>query len=516
MSSAGAPAPSRARGPGSGLTAGDWKAVETRGMDPADVEAQLALLAEPPGFARLDRPCTVGDGIEKIAEEREEELVALAEQAAAAARLARFVPASGAATRMFDALAKALAGPAGPAPEAVRRLLDALPRFAFRCDLEKAAATGGIDRAHLVAGGDWKAVVRLLLDDPGLGYASTPKGLLLFHAYRDRPRTSFEEHLREGSAHVKAADGTCRLHFTVSPEHLERFSRALSDLRPSVEAEVGGRLDVGFSTQDPTTDTIAVDLEGTPFRTDEGELLFRPGGHGALLRNLQAQAGDLVAVKNIDNILPEHLRAVSVRWKKLLTGVLVEAQAQSRRLVRALREGPVDEAVLARAATLALRLGQVVTSRRPDELAALLDRPLRVCGMVRNEGEPGGGPFWVLDEHGVPSPQIVESSQIDPGEPGQQAILRCATHFNPVDLVCALRDADGRPYDLERFVDPRAVFVSRKSHQGRPLLALERPGLWNGAMARWSTLFVEVPGATFAPVKTVFDLLRPEHQPQDG
>lgn len=499
-----------------GLTAEDREAVGARGMDPADVEAQLALLAEPPGFARLERPCTVGDGIERVAEEREGELIALAEQAADAGRLTRFVPASGAATRMFDALSRALGGPDEPAPDAARRLLAALPRFAFRSDLEKAAATAGLNLAHLVTRDDWKAVVRLLLEEPGLGYSSTPKGLLLFHSYLDRPRSSFEEHLREGAAHVTASDGTCRLHFTVSPEHIERFSSVLEALRPSLEAELGCRLDVGFSTQDPTTDTIAGSLEGRPFRTDEGELLFRPGGHGALLHNLQALGGDIVVVKNIDNILPEHLRPVSVRWKQLLTGLLVEVQAQALCLLRALRAAAVDEAILARAATLAQRLGHTVTSHRPEELAALLDRPLRACGMVRNEGEPGGGPFWVLDEHMVPSPQIVEGSQIDPDDPGQQAILHRATHFNPVDLVCAVRDPDGRPFDLARFVDPRAVFVSRKSHQGRPLLALERPGLWNGAMARWSTLFVEVPGTTFAPVKTVFDLLRPEHQPEGG
>ncbi|HPW56291.1 MAG: DUF4301 family protein [Thermoanaerobaculaceae bacterium] len=497
------------------LTATDRKAVEARGMDAAAVEEQLALLAEPPGFARLERPCTVGDGIEQIPEEREAVLVALAEQAAASGRLSRFVPASGAATRMFDAVSRVLAGPAEPTPEAARLLLDSLPRFAFWSDLEKAAAMAGIDVAHPRVGA-WREVIRLLLGEPGLAYASTPKGLLLFHAYPGRSRTPFEEHLREGAAHVTAGDGTCRLFFTVSPEHLERFSRVLDALRPSLEAELGCRLEVGFSTQDPATDTIAGSLEGEPFRTAEGELLFRPGGHGALLRNLQGLAGDLVVIKNIDNILPEHLRWVSVRWKKLLTGLLVEVQQQIQRLTAALRARPDDVAVLAEAGALARRLGHTIAEPQPAVLAALLDRPLRVCGMVRNQGEPGGGPFWTRDEHGIARPQIVEGSQIDPDDPGQRAILRRATHFNPVDLVCALRDPHGRPYDLTRFVDPRAVFVSRKSHQGRPLLALERPGLWNGAMARWSTLFVEVPVATFAPVKTLFDLLRPEHQPLDG
>lgn len=484
-------------------------------MDPADVEVQLELFANPPGFARLQRPCTAGDGIELVSHEREPRLVRLAEEAARQGRITRFVPASGAASRMFDALSRALGEPDEPVPEAARRLLDELSRFAFHEELAAAASGAGANLEALRAHGDWRPVIRLLLDEPGLGYGQMPKGLLLFHACPGEPRTAFEEHLREGAAHAAAADGTCRLHFTVSPEHRERFAGKLEALRPTLEQELACRLQVGFSTQDPATDTIAVDPEGRPFRTDEGGLLFRPGGHGALLHNLQVLGGDLVAIKNVDNILPEHRRALAVRWKKLLTGVLVEVQASARSLVHALREGPADESVCVRAAALARRLGHTSPSTQPQDLVSLLDRPIRVCGMVRNQGEPGGGPFWTLDERGVASPQIVEGSQIDPGDAGQQAILRGATHFNPVDLVCGVRNADGRPFDLARFVDPRAVFIASKSHQGRPLLALERPGLWNGAMARWSTVFVEVPGASFAPVKTVFDFLRTEHLPPD-
>ncbi|MCU0292194.1 MAG: DUF4301 family protein [Thermoanaerobaculaceae bacterium] len=481
-------------------------------MDCADVEAQLELFANPPGFARLDRPCTVGDGIEIIPPERQHELVRLAEEAAASGRLTRFVPASGAASRMFDALSKALGEPDEPVPEAACRLLDELSRFAFHCELSAAASSAGIDLARLRAGGGWKPVTRLILEEPGLGYAGLPKGLLLFHDYSGRPRTSFEEHLREGAAHVSTAGGVCRLHFTVSPEHRERFTGRLEALRPTLERELSCRLEVGFSTQDPSTDTIAVDTQGRPFRTDEGGLLFRPGGHGALLHNLQALQGDLVVIKNIDNILPEHRRSLAIHWKKLLTGVLVEVQRRAWHLLGALRDGSDDRRVRDDAVALVRRLGHPAP-RTTQELVSMLDRPMRVCGMVRNEGEPGGGPFWTLDERGLATPQIVEGSQIDPSEAGQQAILRGATHFNPVDLVCGVRGADDTSFDLTRFVDPRAVFISPKTHQGRPLLALERPGLWNGAMARWSTVFVEVPGATFAPVKTVFDLLRPEHQP---
>ncbi|HPC84500.1 MAG TPA: DUF4301 family protein [Thermoanaerobaculaceae bacterium] len=501
---------------GTGLTDADWRLIELRGMDAADVAAQLELLASPPGFARLVRPCTVGDGIEQITPGSEHALLRFAEEAAAAGRITRFVPASGAATRMFDALLQALLSPRDPVPPAARALLGELHRFAFVAELAAAARAEGRDLEQLRAAGDWPEVVRLLLDEPGIGYGALPKGLLLFHSYPGGPRTAFEEHLREAAAHVASRDGVCALHFTASAEHRARFAGLLERLRPSIETELGCRFEVAFSVQHPGTDTLAADLEGRPFRTDDGSLLFRPGGHGALLRNLAELGADLVVIKNIDNILPEHRRPPAVHWKKLLTGVLVDLQQQVRQALADLRSPSPAGDACERAAALARRLGHAVPPVRtsPAALASLLDRPIRVCGMVRNEGEPGGGPFWVAGEGDEVRPQIVEGSQVDPGDPEQQAILRRATHFNPVDLVCAVRDAAGRPYDLARFVDPRAVLVTTKSHQGRPLRALERPGLWNGAMARWSTLFVEVPPFTFAPVKTVFDLLRPEHQPQ--
>lgn len=504
---------------GVGLTDADWRQIEARGMEPADVAAQLELLANPPGFARLHRPCTVGDGIEQVPPTREADLLQLAEDAAAAGRITRFVPASGAATRMFDALLQALLSPRDPMPAPAQRLLTELHRFAFHAELAAAAQDEGRDLAQLSASGDWPEVLRLLLDDPGIGYGALPKGLLLFHTYPSGPRTAFEEHLREAAAHIASRDGTCSLHFTASPEHLERFARLLECVRPCLEAELRCRFEVGFSVQHPGTDTLAIDLEGHPFRTDDGGVLFRPGGHGALLRNLAELQADIVVIKNIDNILPEHQRGVAVHWKKLLTGVLAEVQRQVWQALAELRSPDSPRDACRKAAALARRLGHTVApeaTANPSALISLLDRPLRVCGMVRNEGEPGGGPFWVVGERDDVRPQIVEGSQVDPEDSEQQAILRRATHFNPVDLVCAVRDATGRPYDLTRFVDPRSVLVASKSHQGRPLRALERPGLWNGAMARWSTLFVEVPPSTFAPVKTVFDLLRPEHQPEGG
>jgi len=300
-----------------------------------------------------------------------------------------------------------------------------------------------------------------------------PKALVPFHHGPGGARTPVDEHLEEAIETVRDARGVCRVHFTVAPEWRGPFKAALHAMTPPLEAVSGAELQVTFSSQDPSTDTLAVDEENNPFRREDGSLLFRPGGHGALLPNLEATWGDVVFVKNIDNVQPRSRAAETILWKKLLAGLLVETLE---------------------------RLGDP-------------GRPVRVCGVVRNEGEPGGGPFWVAGPDGAPSLQIVEASQVDHSDADQKAIWQSSTHFNPVDLVCALRAPDGTPWNLDRFVDPDTVFIARKSKDGRVLMALERPGLWNGAMSRWHTVLVEVPIGTFTPVKSVFDLLRPEHQP---
>ena len=397
---------------------------------------QLALLRNPPAPPRLARAATVGDGVLRLEERDHSELLELADEAAWAGRLTKFVPASGAASRMFAFLLEG----GGETPEK-RRFFESVDAFAFAGDLDRLAAT--------------------------------PKGLLPFHRYPEGGRTAFEEHLFEAAGTVRDASGLCRVHFTVSPEHRRAFEEKLAEVRPRVERTTGARFDVSFSEQAPSTDTIAAGPDGSPFRTPEGALLFRPGGHGALLANLGDVAragGDVVLVKNVDNVVPDARRSPTLLWKRLLTGFLVKLERESRR-----------------------------------------ERPIRVCGVVRNEGEPGGGPFWVSGPGGE-SLQIVESAQVDLEDPSQAAIWKTATHFNPVDLACSLRDAAGRAHDLSRFVDENAVFIAGKTHEGKPLKALERPGLWNGAMAFWETVFVEVPKETFAPVKTVLDLLRPEHR----
>jgi hypothetical protein len=418
------------------LTSADRAAIESHGLTEAEVARQLALFREPPAPQRLARAATAGDGVVRLEEREHAELLALADGAARAGRLTKFVPASGAASRMFAFLR----ADGAETPEK-RRFSESLDAFAFSGDLDR--------------------------------LASTPKGLLPFHRYAEESRTAFEEHLFEAAATVRDAAGLCRVHFTVSPEHRGAFEAKLAEVRPRVERATGARFDVSFSEQAPSTDTIAGGADGGPFRTASGALLFRPGGHGALLKNLGDVAragGDVVLVKNIDNVVPDARRGPTLLWKRLLVGLLVRLEGQSRR-----------------------------------------ERPIRVCGVVRNEGEPGGGPFWVSGPAGE-SLQIVESAQVDLKDASQAAIWKTATHFNPVDLACSLRDAAGRPHDLSGFVDENAVFIAEKTHEGKPLKALERPGLWNGAMAFWETVFVEVPRETFSPVKSVLDLLRPEHR----
>jgi hypothetical protein len=528
----------------------DLQQMERLGLAPEEALRHVELFRNPPPYTRVLRPCTLGDGIRAIAAEDEPELTARFDEAAAAGRIHKFVPASGAASRMFQPLLEHLehlertAGPAAglhgsrgggapPLPADVRTFFDELRRFAFFEELAAAAAARGVhlplsSPASAAGSGDLppadrRIVLACLLTAEGLGYAERPKGLILFHRYPDGPRTPFEEHLVEAADYARDRDGVCRLHFTASPRHEADFRSLLATRGAALERRLGCRFEVGFSHQRRSTHTLAVDPEHRPFRLADGSLLFRPGGHGALLDNLQQLADDgagVVLLKNIDNVVPDRLKPGLTRWKKLLGGVLVAYRERASRLLEGLEAVLPDEELIDEAARfvereLARRLPAAFAAASPAEqrrlVVAALDRPLRVAGVVRNTGEPGGGPFWVEGTGGEVSLQIVEKSQIGP-EPDQQAALAASTHFNPVDMACALHDRAGRPYDLASYLDPATVFIAAKSHEGRPLKALERPGLWNGAMAGWNTVFVEVPNFTFAPVKTVLDLLRPEHQ----
>ena len=511
----------------------DRKQMAGLGIDPEEAARQVELLRNPPPATRVDRPCRPGDGIRVLPEASHAELVEHFDLAATAGQVAKLVPASGAASRMFRSLIACLGGERpGEKDEAdeVETFFANLERFAFIDALRDAMAKHGLDLDERLRAGDRESVLEHLLTERGLGYAELPKGLVMFHRYRLEPRggrTAFEEHLVEAVDSVRDDRGTCRLHVTVSPQHESAFRTLLLEVRRPLEQRYGVELAVSFSSQSRSTDTLAVDPEGLPFRSDDGSLLFRPGGHGALVGNLQkaAEEAPVLLIRNIDNVLPDGRREVVTRWSRLLIGELLRLRRRAWSLLERLDTQRLSDVELAplldEAATflaeelsrpLSEGLARLDAERRRRELIDRLDRPLRVCGVVQNLGEPGGGPFWVVEPSGELTLQIVETSQIDQRDPSQREALAASTHFSPTHLACAVTDRHGRPYDLGRFVDPATAFVTDKSHEGRPLKALERPGLWNGAMAGWNTVFVEEPDETFAPVKTVLDLLRPEHQ----
>ena len=384
----------------------------------------------------------------------------------------------------------------GKRGKGIDTLLENIGKFAFWPEL----------KALLPAGADDRTIVSAIVNE-GLGYGRKPKGLVTFHAYPEGARKAVEEHLVEGAVYA-AANGVAKIHFTVSPEHIEGFQELLAAKVPVYEKRFGIRYDISFSVQKPSTDTIAVNPDNTPFRQDDGTLLFRPAGHGALIENLNEIDADVVFIKNIDNVTTDALRGDTIRYKKVLAGILLDLQERAFEYLKALEVGgaelePIVEFIEKR---LCVKLPGSYDSA---VLRAVLDRPIRVCGMVRNEGEPGGGPFWVGNPDGTQSLQIAESSQISPDD---LPLMRSATHFNPVDLVCGMKNSKGVRFDLRRYTDPSTGFISSKSSGGRDLRAQELPGLWNGAMAKWNTVFVDVPITTFSPVKVVQDLLRPQHQ----
>lgn len=512
----------------------DEQQIREHGLSAEEVERQLRLFSEPPPAASLERPCVPGDGIQSLGACDIERGLAALERAGRKGRVMKFVPASGAASRMFKALqavrgddvrreqVESRAEQGDKEAQAVIAFFEGIDRFAFRESLAQVMKDAGLRLDESLETGRWGEVLEFVLDGRGLGYAEIAKGLIEFHSSGEDARTAFEEHLVEAAAYARDGNGLCRLHFTVSPQHLDAFQSLLEQVRPSLEKKLDATFEVTFSTQKPSTDTIAADENDEPFRTDEGELLFRPGGHGSLIENLNDLAGDIVFVKNIDNVVPDSRKDESNRWKRILGGVVVLTQERVHRHLAAL-DDELDKSSVVDAALTFVRdeLGVDVppeiadgsTDEKRSFAIAELDKPIRACGMVKNEGEPGGGPFWVSDPTGARTRQIVESAQVDLDDASQKAILESSTHFNPVDLVCAVRDWRGRPFHLPDYVDPNTVFIAEKSSGGRVLKALERPGLWNGSMANWITLFVEVPASTFNPVKTVNDLLRPEHQP---
>ena len=436
-------------------------------------------------------------------------------------KVVKFVPASGAASRMFKNMFEFLGADYDvPTTDFEKKFFNNIKNFAFYSDLDAACVKNngkGIDL--LLSEGNYKAVVSNLLESAGLNYGALPKGLLKFHKYEDGVRTPLEEHLVEGALYAAGKSGEVNVHFTVSTEHRELFAKLVDEKVTLYAAKYGVKYNISFSEQKPSTDTVAADMENKPFR-DNGKLLFRPGGHGALIENLNDLDADIVFIKNIDNVVPDRLKADTVTYKKLLAGVLVTLQKQAFEYLQLLDSGNYRHDELENI----IRFVQQQLHCRKDDIKDMedadlviylrkkLNRPMRVCGMVKNVGEPGGGPFLAYNPDGTVSLQILESSQIDMNDPEKKAMFEKGTHFNPVDLVCAVRDYKGNKFNLVNYVDKATGFISYKSKGGKELKALELPGLWNGSMSDWNTVFVEVPLSTFNPVKTVNDLLREQHQ----
>ena len=504
------------------LTQQDLKQLAQKGISEQQIETQLGQFKTGFPFLKLEAPAAIGRGIvAPNAEEGKKYVEAWQQYKAVGKKVVKFVPASGAASRMFkDMFAFVDSDYDAPTTDFEKKYFDNIEKFAFYDELDAACKKNeGKGIKELMAAGNYKAVAANMLKAEGLNYGQLPKGLLLFHNYPEGPRTPMEEHLVEGALYA-ASNGESHVHFTVSHEHMELFKQKVAQKADLYAKKYGIKYDITFSEQKPSTDTVAANPDGTPFRNSDGSLLFRPGGHGALIENLNEIEADVIFVKNIDNVVPDRLKADTVEWKQIIAGVLVTLQKKAFEYLNLLDSGKytheeIEEMIRFVQQDLCCRKGDIKDLEDADLVIYLrkkLNRPMRVCGVVKNVGEPGGGPFLTYNQDGTVSLQILESSQIDKSNKEYMEMFTKGTHFNPVDLVCAVKNYKGEAFDLPKFVDPTTGFISQKSKSGKELLALELPGLWNGAMSDWNTIFVEVPLSTFNPVKTVNDLLREQHQ----
>ena len=504
------------------LSQEDLRQIASKGISPEQIDAQLKEFQTGFPFLRLEAAAAIGNGIISPEEnERCEYIAAWNEYKAKGKKIVKFVPASGAASRMFkDMFAFLSADYDKPTTAFEKTYFDHIHQFAFFATLDdKCRENEGKGVDQLMAEGNYKAVVANMLNPAGLNYGQLPKGLLLFHNYEEGARTPMEEHLVEGALYA-ASNGEANVHFTVSHEHMQLFEEKVKAKKDGYAQKYGIQYNISFSEQKPSTDTVAANPDNTPFRTEDGKLLFRPGGHGALIENLNEIDADVIFIKNIDNVVPDRLKGDTVTYKQLIAGVLVTLQKKAFEYLCLLDTGKYDHSQLEEIIRFVQRdlccRKQDIKHLEDAELVIYLrkklNRPMRVCGVVKNVGEPGGGPFLTYNQDGTVSLQILESSQIDKSNAEYQRMFTEGTHFNPVDLVCAVKDYKGQPFNLPEFVDKSTGFISSKSKNGKELKALELPGLWNGAMSDWNTVFVEVPLSTFNPVKTVNDLLRDQHQ----
>lgn len=504
------------------LSQTDLSQIALKGITEEQINTQLEEFKTGFPFLKLEAAAGIGQGIISPDDtERAKFIDAWKEYKAAGRKIVKFVPASGAASRMFkDMFAFLDADYSEPKTDFEKAYFNNIEKFAFYDALnDKCVANNGKGIKELVAEGNYKAVVANMLGKDGLNYGQLPKGLLLFHKYQEGARTPIEEHLVEGALYADSK-GMANMHFTVSPEHRELFEKKVEEKKNMYETKYGISYDVSFSEQKASTDTVAANPDNTPFRNEDGTLLFRPGGHGALIQNLNEIEADVVFIKNIDNVVPDSLKEDTVTYKQLIAGVLVTLQKQAFEYLELLDTGSYSHEKLEEIIRFVQRdlccrkhdIKELEDAELVIYLKQKLNRPMRVCGVVKNVGEPGGGPFLTYNQDGTVSLQILESSQIDKSNTEYMKMFTEGTHFNPVDLVCAVKDYKGNAFNLPEFVDNTTGFISSKSKNGKELKALELPGLWNGAMSNWNTVFVEVPLSTFNPVKTVNDLLREQHQ----
>ena len=503
------------------------------GISEEEALRQLFLIKNPPAHARLLKPVTINDGILKLTAAEEEAMISIFQDTAKKRRSQTFIPASGAASRMFKSLYKFIMLPEDMEvrqiekaakegdmdAEEVMEFLSHIERFPFFCELKKQKKDSipGLHSGFCQI----KSLLKYILLSEGLGLSVLPKGIIPFHRYDGENRTSFEEHLIKASSHLASSEGVTRVHFTVGHNHEEKFRKIFEKVKNIYERRYNTSFEVTFSYQKPATDTISLDKNGEILKDEKGNIVFRPGGHGALIENLNDLNGDIVFIRNIDNIVYDWLKPLVVRWDNILGGVLASIEKQVKDNVNKLKSGVKKEEIEEILSFCSAKLNIAV----PDEVYAMpapkavswliekLNRPIRVCGMVFNSGESGGAPFWIQDSSGRKSIQIIEEPQVDKNNKDQLKIWQSSSYFNPVDIVCGVTDYRGKPFDLRCYVDHNASFVTRKSYDGQDIQTLEHPGLWNGAMSDWLSIFVEVPAETFNPVKTVTDLLRRAHQP---
>jgi hypothetical protein len=510
----------------------DIRQIESKGMRISLVEKQLeSFRIGFPGLI-LDAPATIPDGIKKFTDEEVNFFSGHYPEIVRGKRIVKFVPASGAATRMFKSLYAFREKYrntekdrnelfADKNEDSVFWFIDRIKDFAFYNELKVIMESNEMNPDDCITKHDYNTLISFVLDEDGLNYGALPKALIKFHNYPEGARTAAEEHLVEGAIYARDSNGRVQLHFTLSSEHVEEFNSHMSRVKGKYEKLFGVKYDISHSVQKPSTDTVAVDENNELFRERDGDLLFRPGGHGALIENLNDLKSDIVVIKNIDNIVPDSLREPTYIYKKLIIAYLNRIQAKVFEYLMLLDQGDISDSKLSEIVdycekTMFIRFNNEFSSMEKTEktnfLFGRLNRPIRVCGMVKNEGDTGGGPFWVKGKAGEVTLQIVETSQINLQDKDQERIFKSATHFNPVDVACSFVDFKGNYFNLSEFVDENAGFISTKSKDGRTLKAIELPGLWNGAMSDWISVFVEVPLITFNPVKVINDLLKKEHQ----